>query len=980
VSPERFFDSASRIDALIEAPDVDAAFEEVRPLLSDDALRAYFFEHLSTWSWLPLLELSGFFLSPPEPTIDDKGGVSLPLWPEVRYLARMASVPEAQAIVCRIVLRMPPTSNSRVHEDLLDIAVALPPRLSVQLFPQALQWAGSRYPFRLAQKLGALIAHFATGGYVSEALELTRSALAVSRAPRADDVPEHLRLPVEAVSHFDVWNYEQILTRDIPAVVQAGGFAALETLCGLLDSAVRATYDQAALDRGEDYSWIWRPAIEDHEQNRQDTISTLLVSAVRDAAERICSLDQSHIQRAVELLEDHRLFVFRRTALHLLRRFLDRCMQLAEDRLTSQSNFDETGLRHEYVLLLAAAFSRLSSAGRSKILHWIANGPNVESFKSQYRDERGHEAPTTDIEQYAEVWRRDRLAPIQSGLDTHWRQRYASLVSRFGDPDHAEFPAYSSATWVGPTSSKTIEDLKAMAAADVVAYLRDWQPPEGLFSPSREGVGRILSAAVQAEPQRFAVIAHSSIGLDPTYVRALLMGLRDALGERKSFAWDSVLDLCEWVVEQPRDIPGRAAKNRDEDPDWGWCRKAIASLLSSGFATDNPGGLPVTLDARAWKVLFPLTNDPEPSIDYERQYGGRNMDPATLSINTVRGEAMHAVIRFALWLYRRASSIEPKTDTTLGLDSRARSVLDKHLDVEFDPALTIRAVYGQWLPWLVLMDKEWTATNVGKILPDNPAMSPFRDAAWDTYLVFNSPYDNVFVVLRSEYEKAVDRIGTTLPDRRSHLADRDDRFAEHLMVFYGRGKLDLADVSGLLRRFYEQASGRLRARSIEFIGRSVRDSTTELPAEVADRFRALWHWRVTAGRGQEGSIDEFSRFGWWFASGKFDEAWSIQQLEESLILAQKTDPVHLVLERLEKAAGRYPTQALRCLRLILDGDREEMGLLGFHQNVRGILAAVMTRGDSVTRDIAIELINALGRKGHRGFRDLLLTSTSSEGS
>ena len=50
--------------------------------------------------------------------------------------------------------------------------------------------------------------------------------------------------------------------------------------------------------------------------------------------------------------------------------------------------------------------------------------------------------------------------------------------------------------------------------------------------------------------------------------------------------------------------------------------------------------------------MEPITDDPEPTPDYEQKYGGSNMDPATMSINTARGEAMHAVVLYGLWVRR----------------------------------------------------------------------------------------------------------------------------------------------------------------------------------------------------------------------------------------------------------------------------------------------------------------------------------------
>ena len=51
-------------------------------------------------------------------------------------------------------------------------------------------------------------------------------------------------------------------------------------------------------------------------------------------------------------------------------------------------------------------------------------------------------------------------------------------------------------------------------------------------------------------------------------------------------------------------------------------------------------------------------------FSHEQRYGGSNMDPATLSINTTRGETMHAVIRYALWV-RRHLEKEPDAEERL---------------------------------------------------------------------------------------------------------------------------------------------------------------------------------------------------------------------------------------------------------------------------------------------------------------------------
>ena len=225
---------------------------------------------------------------------------------------------------------------------------------------------------------------------------------------------------------------------------------------------------------------------------------------------------------------------------------------------------------------------------------------------------------------------------------------------------------------------------------------------------------------------------------------------------------------------------------------------------------------------------------------------------------------------------------------------KVREVLDFHLDPERDPVLAIRAVYGQWFPWLVLLDHVWVTTHVPNIFPLDESLKDLRDAAWETYIVFCEPYDNVFEVLRDEYGHAIERIGTSSTKRRQ-LANPDEHLAEHLMILYWRGKLALDEPDGLLARFYAKASDALCGHAFQTEGRRLRKAQETVPAEILDRLQALWERRLTvvqATTPPTSHAAELTSFGWWLASAKFDNAWALNQLTEVLKLVGKVDADH----------------------------------------------------------------------------------------
>ncbi|MDI6869714.1 MAG: hypothetical protein QMD88_09135 [Coprothermobacterota bacterium] len=511
-----------------------------------------------------------------------------------------------------------------------------------------------------------------------------------------------------------------------------------------------------------------------------------------------------------------------------------------------------------------------------------------------------------------------------------------------------------------------------MPISEIVEFLKTWKPPENVFlGRSPEGQGRELSSVVERNPGRFALEAKRFQGVDPTYVRAVLNGLRAALNQGRVFDWEPVLDLCGWVLSRPREIPGRRVERMDADPDWGWTRKAIAELLSAGFG-DGPGSIPNCLREKVWRILKPLTEDPDPTPEHEERYGGSNMDPATLSINTTRGEAMHVVVRYALWVRRH---IESQSDVEVravrGFDKmpEVREVLDYHLDVAQEPSLAIRAVYGQWFPWLVLLDSEWARERAARIFPSGQGEEALLDAAWNTYVTFCSPYDNVLDILREQYCHAVERIGCRRDNTR-WFANPDERLAEHLMAFYWRGKLSLEDP--LFTAFWEKATDAIRGHAFGYVGRALQQTSGEIPAGILDRLKQLWEGRLARAKqspSRSNFVEEIAAFGWWFVSEKFDPGWALAQLSESLQLVRRTDPEHMVLEHLARIVDSYPLESALCLMMIAEGDREGWNLYAGRNHVRKILEVALRNPTS--EDEAKRIINYLGSRGFLEFRDLL---------
>jgi len=795
---DNFLAWISFLDKLLTKP--QATIEDVKTLLqqvpNNPVTRSYFFDRLENPEWLELLWKRGFFKHPPQPVPNEKEGTPLfRPWPDSRYLARMA--PHKPQLVAEIILAMEDTDNTFVHADLVRAALAMPPEVSVKLTKKVLRWAESPHLW-VPEKFGELMEHWAKGGKTDEALRLAGVLLDLLPGEKRSNPRRDLGLQPELRSRLDTLSYEQIVRDHLPAIVQAAGIRAFKLLLDLLEKAIRFSVGENEGGTKEDASAGWRPAIEDHAQNFGNDPKDALVAGVRDAGETLVRSGVATVSEIVQMLEQRGWPVFRRIALHILREVSDQANDLAVERLTDRSLFDDTSVRHEYALLLRASFARLSEDDRSVILGWIERGPDISKRYLGSEHNAGGRPSDEEVQRYREIWQRDRLAWIgPENLSLPWQQRYAALVAKYGEPEHPEFPVYSKGVWRGPTSPKTGNELMAMSVVQIVDFLKIWMPPENAFlDPTPEGLGRTLKKAVAEHPQRFATEAEQFRGLDPTYVRAAISGLLEGLKQKKTFQWVPVLRLCRWVVEQQREIPGRKVEPLEADPDWGWTRKTIANLLEAGFRADN-GEIPIELREEVWGILRRLTDDPDPTPEYEAR---SHLDPMSLSVSTTRGRALHAVVQYGLWVQRQLQKEECEHRPGItGFDEmpEVREVLEAHLDTARDPSLAIRAVYGRRYPWLVLLDRQWAEAQKDRIFPVGEEDRQYFETAWDTYVVFCPAYDNVFDVLRDIYARAVQRIGT---QRDTVVArDPDKALAERVhkhFCFYAALRVLVVGVSG----------------------------------------------------------------------------------------------------------------------------------------------------------------------------------------
>lgn len=961
MSTDSFLDDVKRIDAWVSQESPTRGFQEIRQLLVDPDLRRHFFDKLQKPAWLRTLLENDFFRQAPA-----EGR-----WPEAGYLARVARVETAAAEVCEIILKLPDTENRLVHAELVEAARAMPANVAAKLSDKIESWARSAAGFFSAD-FGALMGKFAAGGERTAALRLAKVLLEVM-PPRVGDEGEPGLFHPMPQTRPDLWNYEQILIKQVPELVEVAGLEALDLLCDLLSDAIRLSLREPDKSVPSDVSQIWRPAVEEHEQNLLPELRSLLTRAVRNAAISIVRSRQTTLVRTVAALERRKppWWIFRRIAMHLLVELGNpRSLKRVSKYLTDRELFDAPECLHEYVRLLQRWFPDLNAAQQHRILGWIDAGPlpqHLENLRRNIPQFTGKPVSDEDVERFKKLWRRDWLQRLGDSLPKEKKPELETLVAELGPREHPDLGSYRTEV-VGSQSPLGLDDFKRKSITEQVEYLHNWQPSGDQFmGPSRAGLGERVAKLVAENPDSYAKEAHRFENVDPTYQRFLLNGLREAVEKGRSFDWQLVFRLCQRILEEPIEIPGRQGPPLEDDPDRTWCRTAVATLLETALRQKQVP-IPIGLKDELWKLLDTLSDDPNPTPEHEVRYGGSNMDPATLALNSTRGQAMHCVIHYAWWVCQSTAKNERQASSggaPSGFDAvpEARRVLEAHLDTNADPSLAIRAVYGQRFIWLWLVDKQWATDNADRIFPVDESRRQYWEAAWSSYLAFSQLYWEVFEALRQQYELAVARL-TTVSVLLRLPVDPKERLAEHLALLYWGGRIASNGSDPLWERFWSNAQVDVRRHGLWFLGRSLYDANETLEAELLARLRSLWERRLSVARAADSLGDyaaEIAQFGWWFCSGKFSEDWALEQLESALEFAGYVDPDQLVFAGLAEASKRKPLESVRCLEKVI-AKANLWQLSAYDKDIRQVLTAAMHSGADAMA-LATGLINALGRRG-----------------
>jgi len=922
----------------------------------------YLFENLTSPAWLPKLNTGGFFSDQPEPEFDEElQQLTIQPWPQSKYLARMA--PLSPEMVTQIIADFPETANVWIIEDFVDAILSMPPEMGASVIENILRWVEVKNTYVLPDKFALLSDHLARANYVDESLRLLECLLQIEEVAETpvDGMPS-TSLRRQPKAGFDVWHYEQILRRQFIVVAQISGPRAVDLLSHILESAI--LYLPYSNDEtGQDHSSMWWQP-DESEQHGYREITDVLATGVKNAAIAAVESNPDSLGEILSSLNTKSWKVFKRIALRLLDAISALAREVIVETLLTRSLYQNEDLAYEFYWLAEKHFQDLSPSQQEQVLACIEEGPSEAESEFVNVDDRP---------EFTEKWILTRLSYLKGHLPLTTKQRYEELLERHGDPPRLELPMVS-VGWSGARSPIDADALADFSLEELVRYLETWEPSGEFMGPSISGLSRELTSAVGQNPSLFSAEAGKFKDLDITCIRALITGLQNAVKEQRTIDWSSVLELCLWIVQQRDEATESDAELFERDQTYGPCRQAVTRLILQGLKRGD-AEIPAGQSETVWKILEILTEDPDPSREYEADHYENDPNPVFVAINSTRGQALQAIIDYVLWLRRHSVDDVSNIEWAEGVSRfplEARVTLEKHLCVDEEPTLALRSVYGENVNGLVLIDPEWVKDNLEHIFTRDEAYKDYYDAAWNAFIIYCHPFEEVFEILHEQYHTAASQVGDA-PRAQYSGRKTTEGLVLHLMVLYWRGKLDSDEFTRVWDAFWKHASDETAAYAIGFIGSTFRRIKDEVEQDIIVRLVEMWERRLEVALQSPGNhVREMAAFGDWYICQKFDTSWALLQLQSALGISRRVDMDREVLEKLAELSTENPVSCMKCLDEIIRGDRDPWLLSVSHESVKGILKNALSSEDDTTNTSASALVNYLVSQGYiEEFRELL---------
>ena len=678
----------------------------------------YLLESLSP-DWLPYLRDAGFFDCSNLEKRYDKDSPNF-IWVPSKFLAICTK--EKPDTVREIILgcnfKGTATHSWIAIIDFLDCAMNMSVSHATEIAKKSLddKWHDSIYKWS-SDKYADLAVRMYREGKYDLAIEMFHNLF---KLKLQDTIPDsHTGMYDDVKPYIDKYVFEHILNEKIPILCNKESLRIAKLLADILEESIFLWANKCSdIEYQDDFSDIWRPAVEEHDQNWEHTPSSILVQHLRYCLEQMGKDKMDSLKDCMKHLETKQYYIFRRLEMHIYKKFANEFKESIEKSLLDY--FDNGIVHHEYYNLIGETFDFTSETVQNKIISMID-----KCFETKLKEIQQDEDIDLAKKRIGE-WKWRMFEPISKYLDDEHKSQYSKLVAEFGTiPEHPEFERYISSSFEPSVVSGMFKEISSEQVFDAV---KKHQINQDDF-PTADPMATAFKEYVEKHPEYCSQHALEIKDGNPVFSYELLYGLENAVRANKDIDWNCTLKLVEYIIHQIANKKYPATPGYDPAVE-------ICSLLKEGF--DNKL-IPFDMQEKILNIVIKLVEIG--NTVPEQQYSfDDNMDSFTIAINSINGKSFEILYKYAIWCKQNNESG--------GLFSETKEILEAYLNDRTRHTVARNAMFGAHLLNLYYLDENWVKTIYDRIAKSRE----LKIAFWEGYL-YNRVYKNVFEDLQSWYNE-----------------------------------------------------------------------------------------------------------------------------------------------------------------------------------------------------------------------------------
>jgi hypothetical protein len=641
----------------------------------------YFFNNVWGTKYFNELEKEGFLdpNSNPSPIKKEDNSYSVPTWDVLNYLLKTLQEEEINIEYKEKYLKFiyevtektkPENSNYRTWWMFAQMLTYLVEHITSEFIRKNIPfWLEDRFTTsitvkELSEKLFSKLLEI---GKKEVALELLKVIIRVEKKENSRELDKYQFIA-------DQYWVKDFLVKQYKDVAKLG----TEALEVLENELLTILSDD---ERKEDKTaFIWRPAIEDHDQNPeyQTKAKMVLVTALRNALVELESngvLPEKYIERYFQ----KEFFVLKRLGIHHINVTWPKHKNKVANLLND--NYLQSYFIHELHGLIKNHFDEFEANDQKKFLDYIEKLENFSDEKFE-KEQIAHN-------------RLEWLTAVKNSKSGRALKLYKTNLKVIGkEPEHPDFPFYSMSGFVPDRSKYTVEDLASFEIQDLIKTLNEFEEDRREFDgPNKRGLastfGKYLST-VHIDQNK---IIDQFIELDDIFLSEVVQFLEKSIQDDKQ-ELTKALQFCEKIIEERPDLFENVYSSTLDS-----INRFLREITRKDELFKNSHDLKLIREIIG--VQLEKINDNRSGIEGTKDY-------LTKAINTHKGKVLEALINYSLLICRLADKENHEKEW-----SELEPLYNQLINEKYD--YVTASIFSRYIPNLMYLDKKWVQNNLKTI-------------------------------------------------------------------------------------------------------------------------------------------------------------------------------------------------------------------------------------------------------------------------